>query len=145
MILAIKWGIKNGNNKGKVKQKSTVIHTGGTLRRGWIAKTQAEAESNKKSRPDENAIQEYVYKLKISKLGNTYIAYLVNPVEYASYVEHGHRQQPGRYVMAIGKRLKKSWVPGRHMLQISMQEVEAKLPKFMDAYLQDYLEQIFGG
>ena len=66
-------------------------------------------------------------------------------MDYASYVEYGHRQEPGRYVPVLGKRLKKSWVQGRHMLQISMQEVEAKLPEFLDAKLQDYLNQIFGG
>ena len=27
-------------------------------------------------------------------------------MEYASYVEYGHRQEPGRYVPALGKRLK---------------------------------------
>lgn len=33
-------------------------------------------------------------------------------VEYAPYVELGHRQQPGRYVPAIGKRLKADHVNG---------------------------------
>ena len=31
-------------------------------------------------------------------------------VEYAPYVEYGHHQQPGRYVPALKKRLKVSWV-----------------------------------
>ena len=34
-------------------------------------------------------------------------------VKYAPYVELGHHQQPGRYVPAIGKRLKASYVPGK--------------------------------
>lgn len=38
-------------------------------------------------------------------------------VEYAPYVELGHHQQPGRYVPAIGKRLKASWVPGKPYLR----------------------------
>jgi len=33
-------------------------------------------------------------------------------VEYAPYVEFGHRQEPGRYVPAIGKRLVASYVDG---------------------------------
>ena len=136
---------KKGKDKGKVKQKNTVIHTGGTLRRGWIAKSQNEAEALKNNKPYENEIKEYVYKLRVEKLGQTYIVWLVNIVDYASYVEYGHRQKPGRYVPAIGKRLKKLWVQGRHMLQISMQEVEDRLPQFLDAKLQDYLNQIFGG
>lgn len=136
---------KSGPNKGKVKQKSTVIHTGGTLRRGWIAKTQSEAESSHHNKPDDSAIREYVYKLKIQKMGFTYIVWLINVVEYSAYVEYGHRQMPGRFVPAIGKRLKKSWVEGRHMLQISMKEVEDALPKFLDVKLQEYLNQVFGG
>lgn len=136
---------KKGKNKGKVKQKNTIIHTGGTLRRGWLAKSQNEAEAVKDNKPDEKEIEEHVYKLRVEKLGQTYVVWLVNVVDYASYVEYGHRQEPGRYVPVLGKRLKKSWVQGRHMLQISMQEVEAKLPEFLDAKLQDYLNQIFGG
>ncbi len=37
-------------------------------------------------------------------------------VKYAPYVEHGHRQEPGRYVPAIGKRLVRSFVPGKPYL-----------------------------
>lgn len=38
-------------------------------------------------------------------------------VEYAHYVELGHHQTPGRYVPAIKKRLKASWVPGKPYLR----------------------------
>lgn len=38
-------------------------------------------------------------------------------VEYAPYVELGHRQQPGRFVPKIKKRLKRSWVPGKPFLR----------------------------
>ena len=136
---------KKGTNRGKIKHKSTVIHTGGTLRRGWIATSQSEAEASKNTNPDSSEIEEFVYKLRVEKIGQTYVVWLVNIVDYASYVEYGHRQEPGRFVPAIGKRLKASWVQGRHMLQISMQEVEARLPQFLDVKLQEYLNQMFGG
>lgn len=38
-------------------------------------------------------------------------------VYYAPYVELGHKQQPGRYVPKIGKRLVRSWVPGKPYLR----------------------------
>ena len=38
-------------------------------------------------------------------------------VSYAPPVELGHHQQPGRYVPAIGKRLKRSWVPGKPFIR----------------------------
>lgn len=43
-----------------------------------------------------------------------------NNTEYAAHVEYGHRQTPGRFVPAIGKRLKKSFVPGKKMLHKAM-------------------------
>ena len=45
-------------------------------------------------------------------------------MEYASYVELGHKQQVGRYVSAIGKRLKQPWVRGYFMATISIAEIE---------------------
>ena len=47
--------------------------------------------------------KEWADSLNISKEGDTYKVEIVNPVHYASYVEYGHRQEPGRYVAAIGK------------------------------------------
>ena len=41
--------------------------------------------------------------------------------EYAPHVEYGHRQEVGRYVPAIGKRLVKSWVPGQHFLRTNVE------------------------
>lgn len=43
-----------------------------------------------------------------------------NNTEYATHVEYGHRQESGRYVSAIGKRLKKDFVPGKKMLHRAM-------------------------
>ena len=52
-------------------------------------------------------------------------------MEYASYVERGHRQTPGRYVPAIGKRLKASWVPGQWFMQRSLNQVNMQLPQLI--------------
>ena len=49
--------------------------------------------------------------------------------EYAPHVEFGHRQQPGRYVPAIGKRLKASYVEGQHFLQAN---VDAQRPIYRE-------------
>ena len=65
---------------------------------------------------------------------------IVNPVEYASYVEYGHRQTPGRYVPELGKRLKKGWVRGKLMLTISEREIQALAPKVLEARLKKVLE-----
>ena len=38
-------------------------------------------------------------------------------VKYSVYVELGHHQEPGRYVPQIGKRLVRSFVPGKPYLR----------------------------
>lgn len=47
---------------------------------------------------------------------NKITVYVGTNVEYAPYVELGHAQEPGRYVPAIGKRLKASHVAGKPFL-----------------------------
>ena len=42
---------------------------------------------------------------KARRSGKHYRAEIYNNIEYAPYVENGHRQEVGRYVPAIGKRL----------------------------------------
>ena len=58
-------------------------------------------------------------------------------------VEFGHRQQPGRYVPALGKRLRESWVPGRYMLTISEQELRALAPRLLQDLLYDTMREVF--
>ncbi len=128
---------------GSRKQVVETIHTGGTLRRGWTAKSEKQAMSGSGNTCID--IKQFVLQLKVEKINNSYVVWLVNPVEYASYVEYGHRQKVGRFVPAIGKRLKASWVEGQFMLKKSMDEVDKVIPKFLEAKMQDYLEQLFGG
>jgi len=66
---------------------------------------------------------------------------MINNVNYAPYVEYGHRQQPGRYVPAIGKRLKKSWVPGQFMMTRSAEEVEKIMPQICDKHITKALKE----
>lgn len=63
-----------------------------------------------------------------------------NNTKYAAHVEYGHRQTPGRYVPAIGKRLKKSFVPGKKMLHKAMLQSSQT---FRDDAKQ-MMENIFG-
>lgn len=69
--------------------------------------------------------------------GHAFVIKLQNNTEYASYVENGHRQTPGRYVPAIGKRLKANWVPGTHMLMKTMFEIDAQMPRLLSPVLRD--------
>lgn len=80
---------------------------------------------------------------EIIKQGNMYKIEVINPTEYASYVEFGHRQQPGKYVPAIGKQLKKGWVEGRFMLTISEKDIQAKAPQILEYKIRRELSKYF--
>ena len=81
--------------------------------------------------------------LPIEKHGDQYTVTVINNLEYASYVEYGHRQTPGRYVPALGKTLKASWVPGKLMLTISEQEVKVLVPSVLNDMLYEALKGVF--
>lgn len=81
-----------GKNKGKIKTKRTNTYTGGTLRRGWIVKNEKQAVTNK-SKPTQAEIENFVKGLKFHKFGKNYKITVVNPVEYAKYVNYGHRKR----------------------------------------------------
>lgn len=116
--------------------------TGGTLRRGWTAKTHEEAESGSGNGKGAKAFAD---SLQVVKRGNVYELYVINPVFYSSYVEFGHRQEIGRFVPAIGKRLKKGWVPGQFMMTISADQVQQQAPQIVENKLKKLLGEAFDG
>lgn len=52
-------------------------------------------------------------------------------VKYAPYVELGHHQEPGRYVPAIGKRLKASFVQGKPYLRPAVEDHQNEYAKII--------------
>lgn len=68
--------------------------------------------------------------------GSYYNIEVYNPMDYAPYVEFGHRQ-----VDKTGKTI--GWVQGRFMLKISCEEVERLAPKIIERRLQKELEGLF--
>lgn len=76
----------------------------------------------------------------IRKSRNGYVIEVYNNVEYAEAVEYGHRQQPGRFVPALGKRLKAQTVKGAHMMELSLAELNAVLPGYLKEWLAGFLD-----
>lgn len=62
-----------------------------------------------------------------------------NTASYASYVNDGHRQQPGRFIPVLGKRLTKSFVKGLHMQEKAEAATRRASEKIMKNALDDYL------
>ena len=77
---------------------------GGTLKRGWTIG-------------------------EIRKEGSLYKIDIINPVEYASYVEYGHRTANHS-----------GWVSGQFMMTISEQELQAIAPQVLENKIRKYLE-----
>lgn len=103
---------------------------GGTLRRGWTSKTHEEAAGGS-GKGSVAAGKAYADSLTIQHTGNTLVIEIVNPVEYASYVEYGHRTANH-----------KGWVQGRFMLTISEQEIQEIAPKVLEAKIQKFLKGV---
>ena len=116
---------KNVNFKAKTTGK-----IGGTLRRGWTARTEAEAK-NGTGKNGKNP-SEYANSLKVLKMGNNFIIIVENPVHYSSYVENGHRT-----------RNHKGWVDGKFMLAISEKELNAQADKIIEKKLTRFLGECF--
>ena len=115
---------KPGNYENKV---------GGTLRRGWTS-----AKTGDSKRDTTQAMYDNLFgsdqkvsqkNMSVRKEGNTYIIDVTNAVEYAAYVEYGHR-----------KRNHQGWVPGKFMLTISEAELRTVTPQILERKLQKFLE-----
>lgn len=59
---------------------------------------------------------------------------VTNGLEYASYVEHGHRTRGG-----------KGWVEGRHMARDTATEVNAKADQFVELKVNKFFANKLGG
>ena len=66
--------------------------------------------------------------------GNDYIIDITNPVEYATYVEYGHRTRNHR-----------GWVTGKFMMTISEQELQRIAPRVLENKIRDFLGGVFNG
>lgn len=111
------------------KAKTLIGKKGGTLRRGWTAKTHVEAE---KGSGDGEDPKEYVRSLPVNKVGQTYKVSVGNVCRYSGYVEFGHRTANH-----------KGWVPGQFMLTISERELKSEAPKHIEQKLELMLEGVF--
>lgn len=64
----------------------------------------------------------------IIKQGDTYYIEVYTNVEYAEPVEYGHRTKGGN-----------GFVKGHHMMALSLEEVNKRLPAYLQNWLADFL------
>ena len=103
--------VTRGKNKGQLRRKwvNKTGKVGGTLRRGWTVGT-------------------------IERDGDLTRIDVINPVEYASYVEYGHRTRNHR-----------GWVPGRFMLRRAEAELEREAPVILEKMVTAMIGEALDG
>lgn len=65
---------------------------------------------------------------EIRKRGNEYYIEVCNNVDYVEPVEYGHRTRGGGGL-----------VPGAHMMELSLQEVQKHLPGYLREWMNDFI------
>ncbi|MCB6365642.1 HK97 gp10 family phage protein [Intestinibacillus massiliensis] len=100
---------------------------GGTLRRGWTARTEQEAAGGGKTDP-----AAYANALPVFRRGRNFYIEVINPVSYASYVEFGHRTRGGG-----------GWVAGQYFLTLSEKDLERLAPAVVEKKLEKLLRGAF--
>ncbi|MCS1382731.1 MULTISPECIES: HK97 gp10 family phage protein [Lysinibacillus] len=105
----------------------------GVLRRGWTAKSHREAELTAALGGGTGSIT-FAKELNVKVTGDIYEIEIINPVDYSSYVEFGHRSRGN-----VG------WVTGRFMMTISADELEQQAPTILQKKLYTMLKEAFNG
>lgn len=84
----------------------------------------------KERTPHKSGILQEGWKVgKIAKRGDEYYIEGYNNVDYAEAVEYGHRTRGG-----------KGFVKGKHMMELSLEEVGQRLPSYLQEWLSDFLD-----
>lgn len=74
---------------------------------------------------------------KVELISKVYRVRIGSALPYAQAVEEGHFQEVGRYVPAIGKKLRRSFVPGKHMIGDSIEIYQNELQKSIQHRLKN--------
>ena len=103
----------------KIIKRTDKVTVTGNLRRGWTGQTKTAAKT-------------YAEQLQIQQEGDRYVIEIINPVEYAKYVEYGHRTVDH-----------KKWVMGKFIMTISEQELKEQAPAILEKKIAKFLERAF--
>ncbi len=137
----------------KFKVKRSKLGIGGTLRRGWVAKTEIEAQQRKNDKPDADDIMKASNGVQV---GATYQIEIKNPVSYAPYVEYGHRTKKDASwgngsrefsrtdtgVKQLQNKSSEGWQKGHFMLENSMDQLRQQAPQIIEKKTDDFIKKV---
>lgn len=78
---------------------------------------------------------------EVREIADGYEVTVSTNILYAPYVNYGHRQEVGRFVKAIGKRLKQPWVEGSFFIQRAEAQTVKSIEKVTEKYLRKWMEK----
>lgn len=79
---------------------------------------------------------------EIQRKGDDYVIEVFDSVDYASFVEDGHRTRKGQ-----GKKSSrinsKAWVEGRFMMKLTEDDIREKMPRYLQKMEKKLAEELF--
>lgn len=120
---------------GKKVKFKVAKKAGGTLKHGWTSLTQTEAEDKAKEKgvDGQTPVPEHLGRVRVIRSGGLISIQITNPVSYAPYVEYGHRAPGG----------KGAPTPGKHMLTVSVEELQGSAQAIVEKMLTQFLQEVF--
>ena len=99
------------------------------------------------------------YAYTVDQTSNGFMVTLYNRAQYATWVNDGHRQRPGRFIPGYwegshfrydptadgGMVLKRSWVQGRFFVEKSIVETESTMEKYIETQLNNWWKWCVNG
>lgn len=125
------------NYSGLVRLRDAIAGTGAEELMQKCAKELAEklVEAAKGRTPVETGRLAGGYEVtELSVSGGAVRAEVINQVEYAEYVELGHRTPSHT-----------GWVPGRYMLTMAVAEIHAMAPEIVESKILEFLKGCISG
>ncbi len=127
-----KWRAAFGNTRVDTVIKQTLAEIAGEAIRATKLRT-----------PKDTGVLRNAWQLSAFKANGKEISIeMFNNAKYAMYVEFGHRQEVGRYVPAIGKRLVKPFVEGKYMMTKSVDELKPRIPAIQEKHLHVFFKKL---
>ena len=78
---------------------------------------------------------------EVREIADGYEVTISTNILYAPYVNYGHRQEVGRFVKTIGKRLKQPWVEGSFFIQRAEAQTAKSIEKVVAKHLRKWMEK----
>lgn len=121
-----------GTPQEKVVSFSVKPKLGGTMKKGWVVNTQAQAEASK-GVPSQAEISAKVASTPVQQVGKKRTMYFFNRVNYTNYVDKGHR------IMRKGKQI--GWVKAQNFIRNSENATAAEMPRVFEQHMKKALQK----